>query len=130
MNTRPLIALLMLSIGLAATPCEAQAPGIKRTLLQRTDVGNNMELIVATAELPPGGAIGRHTHFGVESGYVLAGSFSLEVEGEVPKLLKAGDSYTVPAGRVHDAKAVGDGPAKVLASYAVEKGKPLATPAK
>jgi quercetin dioxygenase-like cupin family protein len=108
----------------------AQAPGVKRTLLQRTDVNSTTEAILGVAEIAPGGSIGRHTHFGFETGYVIAGSFSLEVEGETPKLLKAGDSYTVPANKVHDAKAVGEEPAKVVATYVVEKGKPLATPAK
>ena len=77
----------------------------------------------------PGLAAGRHTHFGTETGYVAEGSASLEIEGETPKLLKAGDSYVIPAGKVHDAKTVGDKPVKVIATYIVEKGKPLATPA-
>jgi quercetin dioxygenase-like cupin family protein len=115
---------------LAAGASIAQAPGIKRTLLQRTDIGNNMEMILGLAEIAPGGSTGRHTHFGTESGYLIEGSASMEIEGETPKLLKAGDSYTIPANRIHDAKAVGDAPAKVLATYVVEKGKPLATPAK
>jgi quercetin dioxygenase-like cupin family protein len=108
----------------------AQAPGIKRTLLQRTDVGANMEVILGTAEIAPAGSTGRHTHFGVETGYVMSGSVSLEVEGETPKLLKAGDSYTIGAGKVHDAKVVGEEGGKVIAAYVVEKGKPLATPAR
>ena len=106
----------------------AQAPGIKRTVLQRSDVGNNMEVIVGSAEIASGGSTGRHTHFGVEVGYVLSGTSLLEIEGEAPKNLKAGDSYTIPAGKVHNATAK-DGEAKVLATYVVEKGKPLATPA-
>lgn len=60
---------------------------------------------------------------------MVEGSASLEIEGEMPRLLKAGDSYMIPAGKVHDAKTVGDAPVKVLATYVVEKGKPLATPA-
>jgi len=123
-------ATLGLAAVLAAGATAAQAPGIKRTLLQRIDIGNNMEVILGIAEIAPGGAVGRHTHFGVETGYALAGQSSLEVEGEPPKLLSAGDSYVIPAGKVHDAKVVGDVPAKVLAVYVVEKGKPLATPAK
>jgi quercetin dioxygenase-like cupin family protein len=107
----------------------AQAPGIKRTLLQRSDVSSDREVILGHAEIAPGSAAGRHTHFGVETGYVLEGTASLEIEGETPKLLKRGDSYLIPAGKVHDAKTVGDVPAKVLATYVVEKGKPLATPA-
>jgi quercetin dioxygenase-like cupin family protein len=130
MNTITRVSLAACVLALVtATSTLAQAPGIKRTLLQRTDVGNNMEVILGLAEIAPGGSTGRHTHFGVESGYMIAGSASMEIEGETPKLLKAGDSYTIPANKIHDAKAVGDGPAKVLATYVVEKGKPLATPA-
>jgi quercetin dioxygenase-like cupin family protein len=123
-------ATLGLTAVLGAGATLAQAPGIKRTMLQRIDIGNNMEVILGIAEIAPGGAVGRHTHFGVETGYALAGQSSLEVEGEPPKLLNAGDSYVIPAGKVHDAKVVGDVPAKVLAVYVVEKGRPLATPAK
>jgi quercetin dioxygenase-like cupin family protein len=68
-------------------------------------------------------------HFGTESGYVLEGSSSLEIEGEAPRLLKAGESYLIPPGKVHDAKALGDTPVRVLATHVVEKGKPFATPA-
>ena len=122
-----------LAIGAIATAlalaAAAQAPAIKRQLLQRIDVPDNRETILGVAEIPAGGAAGRHTHFGVEVGYVLEGSTSLEIEGEAPRLLKAGDSYVIPAGKVHDAKVVGDAPAKVIATYVVEKGKPLATPA-
>lgn len=122
--------ILGLAAALAAGATAAQAPGIKRTILQRLDLGNGMEVILGLAEIPPGGSVGRHTHFGIESGYALAGQSSLEVEGEVPKLLNPGDSYAIASGKVHDAKVVGDVPAKVLAVYVVEKGKPLATPAK
>ncbi|HUP98458.1 MAG TPA: cupin domain-containing protein [Usitatibacter sp.] len=127
-RTRTTAAIFLVAL-LAAGATAAQAPGIKRTLLQRIDIGNNMEVILGIAEIAPGGSVGRHTHFGIETGYTLAGSASLEVEGEAPKLMSAGDSYVVPAGKVHDAKVVGDAPAKVLAVYIVEKGKPLATPA-
>lgn len=129
-NATRIAATLGLAAVLAAGATAAQAPGIKRTLLQRIDIGNNMEVILGIAEIAPGGAVGRHTHFGVETGYALAGQSSLEVEGEPPRLLNAGDSYVIPAGKVHDAKVVGDAPAKVLAVYVVEKGRPLATPAK
>ena len=123
-------ATLALVAALASGATLAQAPGVKRTLLQRIDIGNNQELILGIAEIAPGGSVGRHTHFGVETGYVLEGSSSFEIEGEAARNLKAGDSYVVANGKVHDAKTVGDAPAKVLAVYVVEKGKPLATPAK
>jgi quercetin dioxygenase-like cupin family protein len=121
--------LLLALAAFAYVTAVAQAPGIKRTLLQRGDVTPDREVILGQAEIAAGSAAGRHTHFGVETGYVLAGSASIEIEGELPKLLKAGDSYFIPAGKIHDAKTVGDVPTKVLATYVVEKGKPLATPA-
>ena len=114
----------------AAGATLAQAPGIKRTVLQRTDLGNGMEVMMGVAEIAPGASAGRHSHFGIETGYVLAGQSSLEIEGETPRLLNAGDSFLIPSGKVHDAKTVGDVPAKVLAVWVVEKGKPLGTPAK
>lgn len=125
---KQLAASLCLATVLGASAIHAQAPTIKRTILQRIDIGNNMEVILGIAEIAPGGSTGRHTHFGTETGYVLSGQSSVEIEGETPKLLNAGDSYQIGLGKVHDAKVVGDAPAKVLAVYVVEKGKPLATP--
>ncbi len=122
-------SLLAVCIDAASQAPVAPPAGIKRTILQRSDIGNNMELVLGLAEIAPGGAIGRHTHFGTETGMVIEGSSSLEIAGEPPRLLKAGDSYLIAAGKVHDAKTVGDAPVKVLATYVVEKGKPFATPA-
>ena len=119
-----------LAVLFAAGATLAQAPGIKRTILQRTDLGNGMEVVMGIAEIAPGAAAGRHMHFGVETGYVIAGQSSLEVEGETPRLLGAGESFLIPAGKAHDAKTVGDAPAKVLAVWVVEKDKPLGTPVK
>jgi quercetin dioxygenase-like cupin family protein len=131
MKTTSLVAAGFLAVSIAAYAQSVAPPaGIKRTLLQRTDIGQNMEVIMGLAEIAPGGAAGRHSHFGTETGYIVEGSSSLEIEGEAPRLLKAGDSYVIPFGKVHDAKTVGDAPVKVLATYVVEKGKPLATPAK
>jgi quercetin dioxygenase-like cupin family protein len=53
---------------------------------------------------------------------------TFELEGKPPMTLKAGESFFIPAGHVHSAKNTGTGPAKVLSTYIVEKGKPLATP--
>ena len=69
----------------------------------------------------------RHTHPGEEIGYVLEGTLTLMVDGKPPLTVKQGESFFVPAGTIHDGKA--EGAVKVLATYVVEKGKPLATPA-
>ncbi len=107
----------------------AAAPPIKRTLLQKVDVPTaNYETITGIAEISPNVNIGRHTHFGPETGYVMEGELALLVDGKPAQPLKTGESYQVPPGAPHDARS-GEKGAKVLAVYVVEKGKPLATPA-
>jgi quercetin dioxygenase-like cupin family protein len=109
---------------------QAQQPGFKRTELQRHDLSTpGREMVQVRAEFEPAGAVGKHTHPGEEVGYVLEGSVEFEVEGKPRTTLKAGDSFFIPAGTVHAAKNAGNTSAKVLATYIVEKGKPLATPA-
>ena len=110
---------------------QQQGGGIKRTALQKADLVDiaGREVIMGTAEIPPGGSAGRHTHFGTEVGYVLEGTARFEVDGQPARELKPGDSYLVEAGKAHDAKVTSSGAAKVLAIYIVEKGKPFATPA-
>ena len=107
----------------------AQTQTIKRTPLQKFDVpGTNYETVIGMAEIVPNVNIGRHTHPGPESGYMLDGDMTLLVDGQPPLALKTGDSYKIAPGAVHDAKT-GDKGAKVIATYVVEKGKPLASPA-
>jgi quercetin dioxygenase-like cupin family protein len=127
---RALLLGLVLIAGsvLAQTPAPSAPPPIKRTLLQKIDLGDK-EKIMAIAEIAPGASAGRHSHYGVETGYVLEGEATMEIEGEAPRVVKAGDSFSIPAGKVHDAATRGDKPVKVLAVYVVEKGKPLAVPA-
>jgi quercetin dioxygenase-like cupin family protein len=125
--------LTLLAIG-AATPLIAQqASGppntpIKRIPLQKFDVpGTNYETVIGIAEIAPNVNIGRHTHPGLESGYMIEGDMVLLVEGQPDKPMKVGESYQVPAGAVHDARSGNQG-ARVIATYVVEKGKPLASP--
>ena len=107
-----------------------QTATIKRTPLQRDEVpGTNLEYVMALAEIVPNVLIGKHTHPGAEAGYVLEGELTLLVDGQPPLALKAGDSFKIPTvATPHDAKSGPNG-AKVLATYVVEKGKPLASPA-
>jgi len=66
-------------------------------------------------------------HPGEEIIYILEGSLEYEIEGQPPKTFNAGDALTVPAGAVHAVRNVGTGNAAELATYVVEKGKPLLT---
>ena len=107
----------------------AQQSGIKRTPLQKLDFPPGYNTVTAIAEVPAGGAAGRHTHPGAETGYVLEGELELIIDGQAPMKIKAGESYQIPEGAVHDAKAGGDKPMKVLGVYVVKAGEPLAKPA-
>jgi quercetin dioxygenase-like cupin family protein len=110
---------------------QAQQPGFKRVQLLQHDLGTpNHEAVLARGEFSPGAGTPKHSHPGEEVGYVLEGQLVVETEGKPPLTLKAGDVFFMPAGQVHAAKNTGTTPAKVISTYIVEKGKPLATPAK
>jgi hypothetical protein len=59
---------------------------------------------------------------------MLEGEMVPFIDGQPEKTVKVGESYQVPSGAVHDARSGSQG-TKVIATYVVEKGKPLASPA-
>jgi quercetin dioxygenase-like cupin family protein len=123
--------LIVLLLAGAAGTLLAQAPGIRRTVIKKADVSvPGREAVVARVELDAGATAGRHTHPGDEISYVLEGEGELRIDGEDPRRVKAGESFVIPAGTVHDALNVGSGTLKLVGVYVVEKGKPLATAAK
>jgi quercetin dioxygenase-like cupin family protein len=107
----------------------AQQPGIKRTILLRTDEPGSQthEAVMGVAEIAPGAMAGKHRHPGIEIGYILEGSVTLEHEGEPAKQLKAGDAFKNEPG-VHNARNTGTVPVKILAISLDENGKPIAEP--
>ena len=72
----------------------------------------------------PGQGPGWHIHHGVELTYVLSGSIQLSIAGQPPRILHADESFAVPRDAVHEAHAVGDGPATLVVTYAIDKGSP------
>jgi quercetin dioxygenase-like cupin family protein len=105
---------------------ESQQPGIKRTDLQRHDLSApGREVIQVRVDFAPGAAFPPHSHPGEEIAYVIEGSLEYQIEGQPPVTLKVGDTLFIPAGKIHAAKNVGSGNAAELATYVVEKGKPL-----
>jgi quercetin dioxygenase-like cupin family protein len=122
-------AVLIFGSGLALQQAGAQPPGLRRIDLQRHDLSvPGREVIQARVELDPGVTSARHTHPGEEIVYVLEGSLEYRIEGKPPVTLQAGDVLFIPAGTIHAAKNVGRGKGAELATYLVEKGKPLVVP--
>ena len=125
------ITLVTLALTAIAAAVAAQAPTFKRTVVQQADLSMpGREAVTAVAELQPnGGSPGRHTHPGEEIGYVLDGTVVVEIEGKPAQTLTAGKAFLIPANTIHNATNKSGSVAKILATYIVEKGKPLATPA-
>ncbi len=132
MRIRQRIVLSTVGIVLAGSAAGlfAQASGLTRTLVGKADVSvPGREAVVARVEVAPGARAGRHTHPGDEISYVMEGEATLLVDGQPPRVVRAGESFVVPAGVVHDAHNEGAVATRLLGVYVVEKGKPLASPA-
>jgi quercetin dioxygenase-like cupin family protein len=108
----------------------ATTPGVTRKILSQTDgPAPGYVTINVVAEIEPGVTVGRHTHPGIESAYVIEGGFELPIEGQPTLTLKPGDGFQVPAGTPHAGGKPADKKTKIAITYVVEKGKPLASPA-
>jgi quercetin dioxygenase-like cupin family protein len=105
-----------------------QAPGLTRTDLQQQDLSiPGREVVQSRVDIGPEAPLVKHTHPGEEIIYILEGSLEYQIEGQPPRTFSAGDALTVPAGAIHAVRNVGSGNAAELATYVVEKGKPLLT---
>ena len=120
-------ALLIAGSALASHAVEAQQAGTRRTDLQRHDLSApGREVVQVRVDFDPGYASPRHTHPGEEIIYVIEGTLEYEIGGTTLRVT-AGDVLFVPAGTVHLARNIGSGNGAELATYVVEKGKPLIT---
>src|SRR5256885_15534689 len=130
MKTILIIAVAVLTIGSAwaLDAMSAQQSGTKRTVLQQHDLSApGREVIQVRVDFDPGYVAPRHTHPGEEIIYVIEGTLEYQIEGQPTATVKAGDVLFVPAGAIHSAKNIGTGNGAELATYVVEKGKPLIT---
>ena len=131
-STRP-AKFLVFFVKAAGSPVLVPVPddqtkeeGIRRAELQRHDLSApGREVIQVRVELDPGVTFGRHRHPGEEVIYVLTGTWEYQVEGRPPMTLRAGDVLFIPAGTIHSARNVGSDIGAELATYIVDKGKPL-----
>ncbi len=111
---------------------QAQQVGeIKRNFLTKQDLNvPGYEGVLAQVEFAPGAREAKHTHPGDVFAYVKEGTLTQNLEGTPTATVKPGEVFFVPAGKVHWAECAGTTPCKVLATFVVEKGKPLSSPAK
>jgi quercetin dioxygenase-like cupin family protein len=125
---RTVVMMISIVVGaLALHVAVSQPPGIRRTDLQRQDLGTvpGHEVVQVRNDFDPGIAFGRHWHPGEEIIYVVEGTFEYDVDGQSARTLNAGNAMVIPAGTIHSAKSSGSGKAAEVSTYVVEKGKPL-----
>lgn len=123
-----IVGIVMGVVVCAGTVALAQSPpaGLKRTDLQRHDLSiEGREAIQTRVDFAPGAVAPWHSHPGEELIYVPEGALQFQIQGQDPVTLKTGDTYFIPAGAVHTARNLGTTRGVELATYIVEKGKPL-----
>ena len=126
-----IMAAALLAASALTNVALAQQLGVTRNDLQRHDLSTpGREAIQTIVSIAQGVTAPRHSHPGEEVIYVLEGVLEYQLDGQSPVTLKAGDVLFIPAGVIHSAKNVGSGNGAELATYIVEKGKPLVVRAK
>lgn len=126
--TRSLAMAALVATMIVSAGAQAPAP-FKRTVLQQGDLSApGREAVMALVELQPTAAAGRHTHPGEEIAYVLSGPVVIEIDGRPAKTYQTGEVFMIPPITIHNAKNPGTAVAKIVSTYVIEKGKPVATP--
>lgn len=96
-----------------------------------TDVdmsGPPQTVVFVERDFAPGQSSGLHIHHGIEMNVVVEGEVRVTVQGQPPRLMKAGDSIAIPRETPHEAVNTGTGPAKVIVTYVIDKGRPIKDP--
>ncbi len=128
-KTWVIIAIIILGTIAFLVPNQIAAQtGLKRTDLQKHDLSTpGKEMVQTRIDFEAHSAFGNHYHPGEEVIYVIEGTLEYQIEGKEPVMLKAGEVLFIPAGVVHSAKNNTNSNAAELATYIVEKGKPILT---
>jgi quercetin dioxygenase-like cupin family protein len=122
--------LAALSTSVTSLPATAQEPTVQRKVLLTHDLAiPGYQTVLGAVEIPPGGREGRHTHPGAVVVYIQEGVLTFDYEGNPTMTYKAGDSFFIEAGKIHEGINKGTSPVKAVATFVVEKGKPLTSPA-
>jgi len=104
------------------------AATLKRTEVQRASSSiPGREIVQVLTEIPVGVESGWHTHPGEEVGYIVAGTVEMRVRDAPTLTLHAGDGFLIPPRTPHNALDLGPGVGRMLSTYIVEIGQPLAT---
>ena len=124
-----LIGLAALSVTTSTTSAQQPTTVQRKVLLTQDLPIPGYQTVMAAVEIPAGGREGRHTHPGAVVVYIQEGTITFDHEGKPTMTYKAGDSFYIEPGKIHEGINNGTSPVKAVATFVVEKGKPLASPA-
>jgi quercetin dioxygenase-like cupin family protein len=125
-----MLGITAFAMCLMPLPGIAQQPQVQRKVLLTQDLSiPNYQTVMATVELPVGSREGRHTHPGAVVVFVQEGVLTFEQEGKPTMTYKAGEAFYIDPGKIHEGINNGTAPVKAVATFVVEKGKPLASAA-
>ena len=123
------IAALVISTLTVSSGANAQATAVHRAPLEEQAYPAGYHSVTVKTTVDKGGTVLPHTHPGIENSYILEGQGTLKIQGKPDRMVKAGDSFAIPAAAVHSLTNTGPGPITIITTYILEKDKPLATPA-
>ena len=113
----------------SAQTAPAATPGVTRKILSQLDgPAPGYTTVLAEATIEAGVSVARHTHPGIESAYVLEGGLEVPIQGQETRVVKAGEGFQVPPETPHAGGKPAEARTRILVTYVVEKGKPLASP--
>jgi quercetin dioxygenase-like cupin family protein len=123
---------LALALSAAALMTAVRADTVRTDLPQRQElrravltVSLDMEVITSVSELRKGETLPRHSHHGLETGYVLQGSM-VQLPGQAPAMMQTGSSFINERDVAHAGfTVVGDQPLRLLTVHVVDRSKPL-----
>jgi quercetin dioxygenase-like cupin family protein len=108
-------------------PTDDLATKLKRTELQHKPSSiPGREIVQVLTEIPSGVESGWHQHPGEEVGYILAGTVEMMIKGQPTLTLNTGDPFLMPPRTPHNALDVGSETGRMLSTYIVEIGEPIA----
>ena len=112
----------------SSQPRDDLAGKLKRTELQHVSSSiPGREIVQTLTEIPAGVESGWHQHPGEEVGYIVAGTVRMEIEKKPTVTLSAGDPFLIPPRTPHNATDLGPETGRMLSTYIVEVGEPIAT---
>lgn len=122
------VAILAAIVIAGSAAAGLQQPSVQRKVLLQQDLTMpGQQAVLVDVMIPVGGREGKHTHPGTLLVHVLEGALTFEHEGRPTMTYKAGESLTAEPGKVHEGINAGSVPVRAIATFIVEKGKPLTT---